>query len=466
VSRNPTGVDSDLKTAVKELAAQVEGPVFTSDEPGYSDETAGFQTGAHRAPDVIVGATGPADVSAAVRFAAARDLPVAVQGTGHGLATLTGGVLVTTARMSGIEVDPDARTARFEAGVSWSDVVRQTAPYGLAPLSGSAPHVCAMSYLLGGGIGLMVRKYGYAADHVRSIDVVTAAGEQLHVTADSDPDLFWALRGGRDNFGVATSAEIDLMPVEHIYGGGMFFDAGQYAERALTTWRRWVADQPEEMSGSIALVPFPDVPALPEPLRGKHVVHIRIAYLGTPEDGERLVEPLREIGPRIMEKVGELPYTESGSICNDPTDPMPYHGTGLLLTDVDDDFIRTLLAEGGPGAERKFILELRHLGGAVTRPPAAANSVGHRDAGFAFGVLSRLGPVDAKTAQAAQTALVAAVRPWTAWLCLNFTYGVRTAEEISTAYDVADYRRLTELKARYDEDNMFRLNHNIPPLRG
>jgi hypothetical protein len=167
-----------------------------------------------------------------------------------------------------------------------------------------------------------------------------------------------------------------------------------------------------------------------------------------------------------MEKVGELPYTESGSICNDPTDPMPYHGTGLLLTDVDDEFIRTLLAEGGPEAERKFILELRHLGGAVARPPAVPNSVGHRDAGFAFGVLSRLGPVDAETAQAAQTGLVAALRPWTAGLCLNFTYGVRTAEEISTAYDVADYRRLTELKARYDEDNMFRLNHNIPPLRG
>ncbi|HEX5115481.1 MAG TPA: FAD-binding protein [Pseudonocardiaceae bacterium] len=448
---------------MNQLAAQVDGPVFTADTPGYQDETAGFQTGTRREPDLVVGATSAADVSAAVRYAAAHDLPVGVQGSGHVLATLTGGVLVTTSRLADVRVDADARTARFGAGVAWAEVTRRTVPQGLAPLSGSAPGVCAVSYLLGGGIGMMVRKYGFAADHVRALDVVTADGEIRHVTDSEDGDLFWALRGGQDNFGIVTAAEVDLMPEPRIYGGGLFFDATRYGERALTSWRQWTADQPLEMTGSLAMVPFPDSPAVPEPLRGKHVVHIRIAYAGHPADGERLTEPLRGIGPRLLDHVHDMPYTESGSISQHPTDPMPYHGSGVMLTDIDDEFLRVLLDQVGPGAEHRLIVELRHLGGAVARPAKVPNAVGHRDARFACGMLSRLGPVDAETAEQSQTQLATALRPWTAGLCLNFTEGVRTPEEISTAYDVAGYRRLTELKARYDPRNMFRLNYNIPP---
>ncbi|HEY1572569.1 MAG TPA: FAD-binding oxidoreductase [Pseudonocardiaceae bacterium] len=446
-----------------QLALQVDGPVFTADTPGYRDEIAGFRTGTRREPDLVVGATSAADVSAAVRHAAAHDLPVGVQGSGHVLTTLTGGVLVTTSRLADVRVDADARTARFEAGAVWSDIAGRTVPMGLAPLSGSAPRVCAMSYLLGGGIGLMVRKYGFAADHVRALDVVTADGGIRHVTESDDGDLFWALRGGRDNFGIVTAAEIDLVPEPTIYGGGLFFDATRYAERALTLWRQWTADQPLAMSGSLAMVPFPDAPTLPEPLRGKHVVHIRIAYAGNPADGERLTEPLREIGPRLIDHVHDMPYTESGSISEHPTDPMPYHGSGAMITDIDEDFLHTLLDQAGPGGEHRLIVELRHLGGAAARPARVPNSVGHRDARFACGLLSRLGPVDAETAEQSHAQLMTALRPWTAGLCLNFTHGMCTADEISTAYDVAAYRRLTELKARYDPQNMFRLNYNIPP---
>ncbi len=447
-----------MTRAHAELAAKVEGAVLAPDDPGFTDATAGFQTAAHREPTVVVLAESAQDVAAAVRWATANDLPIAVQGTGHGLATMTEGVLVNMSRLTAVEVDASAATATVEAGAAWGRVVEPAAKYGLAPLSGSAPHVCATSYTLGGGMGHLARRYGYAADHVRSIEVVTADGEIRQVTAQSDPDLFWALRGGRDNFGIATRLEIELMPVERLYGGGLFFDADRAAD-VVTGWHRWLASVPEELTSSLAIVPFPDVPALPPPIRGKRAVHIRVAFLGAEDDGAKLIEPLHEIGPRLMEKVTEIPYSESGTICNDPTDPMPYHGTSAMLRDLDTDAIHTLLDTAAP----TLILELRQLGGALSRPPEVPNSVGHRDAAFALAVLSRITPNNQDTATAAHDDLGRALAPWTMGRCLNFTYGALPPEVVATAYDVLDYQRLTELKARFDPANTFRLNHNIPP---
>jgi hypothetical protein len=447
-----------MTRAHAELAAQVKGQVLAPGDRGFTDATAGFQTAAQREPTVVVLAESDEDVAAAVRWATANDLPVAVQGTGHGLATMTEGVLVNMSRLTSVDINASAATATVEAGASWRQVVEPAARHGLAPLSGSAPHVCAMSYTLGGGMGHLARRYGYAADHVRSIDVVTADGEIRHVTAKSDPDLFWALRGGRDNFGIATRMEIELMPVERLYGGALFFDADRAAD-IVTAWHDWLGDAPDELTSSLAIVPFPDVPALPPPIRGKRVVHIRVAFLGSESDGAKLIEPLHEIGPRLMEKVTEIPYSESGTICNDPTDPMPYAGTSAMLRDLDADAIATLLDTAAPN----LILELRQLGGALSRPPEVPNSVGHRDAAFALAMLTRITPNNEETAAAALDDLGRAMAPWTLGRCLNFTYGALPPEEVATAYDVLDQQRLSELKGRYDPANTFRVNHNILP---
>jgi FAD/FMN-containing dehydrogenase len=463
-STNVSAFESgDLTAATGKLAEQVHGPVLTPGDKGYDDETAGYQTIAKRAPQVVVGATGQDDVRSAVAFAVARSLPVAVQGTGHGLAPMEGGLLITTRRMTGVSIDAEARTARIEAGATWAQVVELASPYGLAPLSGSAPGVCAVSYLLGGGLGIMARQYGYGADHVLAINVVTADGALRHVTAEEDPDLFWALRGGQGNFGVATDVEVELMPVEKIYGGGLFFDAAQ-AEDVINTWQQWCDTVPEEMTSSLAMVPFPDIPVLPPPLRGKHVVHIRIAYIGDAESGEKLIKPLRAIGPTIMEGVREMPYSDSGTISNDPTDPAPYIASNAMLSGLDETAVSALLDVAGPGRSAvPLIAEFRQLGGALSRQPAVPNAVGHRDAAYAVGTLTILRSGDPDTAYAAHAELGKALAPWTVGRCLNFTYGSTTPEEVATAYDPADYRRLTELKARFDPDNVFRLNHNIPP---
>ncbi len=222
--------------------------VFKPGQDGYEAEIAGFQTAVPSKPAMVVAAASAADITEAVRFAATHELPVAVQATGHGLAVAAdGGLLISTRRMTGVEIDAAAGTARVEAGVRWGAVIEAAARHGLAPLSGSSPDVGVVGYTLAGGFGLMARRYGRAADHVRSLDVVTADGQLRHVTPESD--LFWALRGGRDNFGIVTALEFDLMPVTTLYGGGLYFEP--HAD-ILRAWRDWTAEAPDELTGTVA----------------------------------------------------------------------------------------------------------------------------------------------------------------------------------------------------------------------
>ncbi|MCJ1680429.1 FAD-binding oxidoreductase [Streptomyces sp. APSN-46.1] len=454
-----------LGPAIGELSGRVSGPVLLRGDEAYDEERTGYQTfGVHR-PALVVGATRAEDVRAAVEFAAAHDLPVAVQATGHSPAPAAdGGLLVTTRRMTDVTIDPEARTARFAAGVTSRQLIEAATPYGLAPLNGSAPGVGAVSYMLGGGLGLMARRHGYAADHIRAIDVVTADGQLRHVTGESDPDLFWALRGGRGSLGVVTGLEVDLVPVERLYGGGLYFD-GSLAEHVVNAYLRWTGTVPDEMTSSIALVPLPDIPALPPPLRGRYVVHVRVAYLGDAETGERLVAPLRALGPALADSVRELPYAESGSIHNDPVQPAPYIGTNAMTRDLDEGLVKTVLELTGPQAPVTCIVEIRHLGGALAQPPAVANAVGNRDARYMLAVLNRVAPDNLDATRAAHARLIEALEPVTTGRSLNFLYGENaTAEQVRMAYDPKDYLRLREIKAVYDPANIFRLTHNIPPI--
>ncbi|WP_308282864.1 FAD-binding oxidoreductase [Pseudonocardia nigra] len=307
-----------------ESISGVRGPVLRRGAEGFDGERAGFQTASRHEPDVLVGATGAEDVRAAVTFAAERGLPVTVEATGHGRAVpALGGVLIQTRRMTGVSVDPAGRTVRIEAGVRWGQVIDAAAVHGLTPLSGSSPEVGAVGYTLGGGLGLLARTYGYAADHVRSIDVVTGDGEARHVTADSDPDLFWALRGGGGGFGVVTALEIDLVPVATIYGGTLFFAAGP---DVLAAFQEWTALVPEELTSSVGMMTFPDVPGAPESLRGRFVASVHLAFAGAAAEGERLVAPLWAAGPVLRDTLAEMPFAASASIHNDPDGAPRVHG--------------------------------------------------------------------------------------------------------------------------------------------
>lgn len=446
------------------LISRVRGPVFQPGDAGYDSERAGFQTADQHRPEVIVGATGAADVCAAVAFAAANGKPIAVQSTGHGMAKAAeGGTLISTRRMTGVRVDAEARTACIDAGVRWEQVIHEAALFGLAPLSGSSPDVGAISYTLSGGVGLLGRHYGYAADHVRSIDVVTADARLRRVTPESDQDLFWALRGGRDNFGVVTSMEVDLVPVTQLYGGTLIFDT-DLVKDVLPAYLSWTATVPDELSSSVGLISYPDVPGFPATLRGRYVASIRIAYDGNSTAGERLVEALRSLGPRLIDSLADMPYTNSGSICNEPNTPHAYYGDGLLLREFDASTVSTVLELTGPDAPVMSVVQINHLGGALARQPAVTSAIGHRNAKYLLRIVSPLDGSDTGAARTIQQRLCEALEPWTIGRSLGFMFGEHTdSNRLRIAYQVADYQRLTELKRVYDPGNLFRLNRNIPP---
>ncbi|MBE1489463.1 FAD-binding oxidoreductase [Plantactinospora soyae] len=438
------------------------GPVARPGEQGYDDERLGLNRAVESRPAYVVGAAGDQDVVAAVRLAAAQQRAVAVLATGHGPAVpADDAVLINTRRMDGVDVDPGRRTAWIEAGTRWRQVLEQTTPHGLAPLNGSSPDVGAVGYLVGGGAGLLGRRYGFAADHVRQLRVVTADGRLREVSVDSDPDLFWAVRGGKDNFGVVVGMEVDLFPVPRLFGGGLYFPGDATAE-VLHAYADWTSRAPEEMASSVLLVQYPDDSAVPDPLRGKFVIHVRIAHSGETADGERLVKPLRDLGPTLLDTVRDMPYAEVGTIHHEPT-AVPYvaHDRNVLLSELNRDAVHAIVSNAGPKAAPPFVTELRHFGGAYGRSPKVPNCVGGRDA--AFSVFT--GTVPSAQSLRRRDELLRQLGPWrTGGTNLNFA-GVEDAEPdlVRAAYTPADFDRLTDLKTAYDPDNMFRLNFNIPP---
>ena len=457
----------DMTNETKDaLAERVRGPVLAPGDGGYDDERRGYDLSIEHRPAIVVGAATPDDVAAAVLFAHDNDLAVAVQSTGHGACVAAGdeALLVATNRLTGVAVDPASATARVEAGVRWERVIEETAQFGLAPLSGSAPFVGAVGYTVGGGLGVLARRYGYAADHVRSLELVTADGETLLVTPEEHPELFWGLRGGKDNFGIVTAMTVDLFPVSSLYGGGLFF-AAEDAARILDEYIAWTSTVPDEMTSSMALVRLPDVPAVPEPLRARFVVHLRIAYCGPQAAGEPLVAPLRAAAPPMIDTLAEIPYTAAGTIHNDPAEPVAAYGETALLRELDRGAVEALLAAVGPETDGPTVVELRQLGGALGRPPAIPNAVGHRDAAYTLFSVSEADPARLDAIRASNRALFDAMRPWDhGGVFMNFLAGAHSVgEPVRDAYEPADFQRLRTLKARYDPDNLFRLNHNIAP---
>ncbi|NYJ37476.1 FAD-binding oxidoreductase [Nocardiopsis aegyptia] len=455
-------ITSTPSALVRALSDRVSGPVATPSSDRYESERSGLQRlGRHR-PSLVVGATSAEDVRAAVAAAADHDLPIAVQASGHGTGVpLEGGVLITTGRLAGVRVDPDRRTAWVEAGAPWGDVVRATAAHGLAPLSGSAPGVGAVPYTLGGGVGLAARRYGFAADRVRRLEVVTVDGRVRRVDAEHDADLFWALRGGGGSFGVVTGMEIDLVPLRRIYGGSLFFDAGP---DILDTWYAWTRNAPEDLTSGMTVLTLPDVPGVPEPLRGRHTTQVAAVWTGPLDRGPDAVAPLRGAAPVLRDTMRELPYAESGTVYAEPDHPHGYRSRAMLLSDLDPDAAAELLRRTGPSLPFMTVVGLRHLGGALTRGPESPNAVGHRGAAYLLNVLTVAGDADTADMAALRSGAASLFGGHTLGRSLNFSFGPLAPEEVREAFAPADFGRLTRVKADTDPGDLVRANHPVPPL--
>ena len=432
--------------------------ILTRDDDAYATELAAFNLSFRLTPDVVVAAASARDVEIAVAVAARSGTTIAVVGLGHGISKdILEGIAVTTRGLAHVDVDVQALTARVGAGTSWAQVLGAVTPFGLAALCGSAPGVGVVGYTLGGGIGPIARTYGFTADHVRSFEIVTPADGLITVTAESHPDLFWALRGGKGGFGIVTALTVDLFPVREVYGGGIFFAADD-AARIAGAFGDWSETMPESVTASFALLRLPPIPDLPEPIRGKNVVHVRFAALEEPAAAERLLSLIRSLGTPLLDSVGVLPYSAIGSIHSDPVQPVAATEGGITLSSFGPDAAAALLAAAGLDTEVPLAaVEVRALGGALSREAQVPNAVGGRDSAFIVHVVSEPDSAQSKASfSAAVRGVLAALEPWRApTLLINFVgrSNAPGAEIDSWTPEVND--RLDAIRSRADPGGLF-----------
>lgn len=451
---NRCGMPIALTTLAHELGAALLQPA----EHAWNEACTGYNTAVRHAPLALVRATCAADVVSTVRFAAANDLRVAVQATGHGtFSPVTGGLLLTTSGVDHLSIDPLTRIATIGAGVRWSAVITAAAKHGLAPVGGSSGSVGVVGYLLGGGLGPLARSHGFGSDHVLGFTVVTGTGELLEVDALRHPELFWALRGGKYGLGVVTSVRLRLIPLASFYGGSLWFDA-PHSERALRGWITWTRTAHPLVSTSVAILRLPALDVLPVPLRGRQVLSLRFAYPGSADVGERLAAPLRALAPVHLDALGVMPAADIARIHSDPETPGPQWVRGQLLDAIDQRFATALLAEIGAGTHSPFATEVRHLGNATRRDTVHASAVGGRPAAYAFGFAALDAQRDAAGLPTASDRLLDTIAPWACHeTTINFTPVARSAAHHASAWSPATFARLATVRRQHDPHGLFSL---------
>ncbi|HET7053761.1 MAG TPA: FAD-binding oxidoreductase [Solirubrobacterales bacterium] len=365
----------------------IAGRIATPDDSDWDQARAAWNLAADQRPEAVAFAESAGDVAATVRFAAENDLKIAAQGTGHGaapLAPLEGTILLKTERMRGIEVDPDARTARIEAGALSLELGEAAGEHGMCSLPGSSPDVGVVGYTLGGGLSWLGRRYGFACNRVAAIELVDAEGEPHTVDAENDPDLFWAMRGGGGGYAVVTALRVNLLPIDEIYAGALLFPAEVGAD-AVRAYRDWAATAPDEATTVVRFLTPPPIPDVPEPIRGVPLLTIDGACIGGQAEGEATIAPLREIGETIMDTFAWMPTAGLSRIHMDPEHPVPGIGGGMTIGELSDETIDAFVSVAGPESGSPLLLsELRQLGGALGRPDENGGALSHLDAGFAM----------------------------------------------------------------------------------
>jgi FAD/FMN-containing dehydrogenase len=413
-------------------------------------------------PVAVVFPEAAEDVAAVVGLARADGLRVASQGTGHSagpLGPLEGTILVRTSRMRGVEIDAEGNRARVRAGALWGEVVPAAARHGLAGLAGSAKDVGVVGYTLGGGIGWLARRHGLACSSVLAGEAVTADGRIARVDADSEPDLFWALRGGGGSFAIVTALEFALYRVAEVYAGALFWPLERAGE-VLHVWRELVAVAPDELTSLGRLMQFPPIPEVPEPFRGRAFVLVEAAYCGPEADGAALLQPLRGLGPE-MDTLATIPVDGLSELHMDPPQPVPFAGDGMLLSELPAEAVDAVVGIAGAGSGSPLLsVEVRHLGGALANASAANGAMSSIDAGFALYAVGMAMDAETKAAVQAHAAKVQdALAAWSAGRSfMNFTERRADPGEF---FDATTYERLRRVKAEYDPDDVIRGNHSI-----
>ena len=443
-----------MSSITPEITSIFAGPVFTPGDPGYAPEITGMNLAPRRTPELVVGATTAGDVANAVRYAGQRGLPLSVIGGGHGAASIPTGLTITTRRMDRVRIDAERRTATFDAGVLWRPVVEAASAHGLLPIAGSLSAVGAAGYLLGGGTSPLGRSHGYSSDYVESMNVVTGTGEIVTASDSSNPELFWALRGGKFGLGIVTEIVLRLVELRQVYGGALTFAEDQMDD-VFRGWIDWTRTADEQVTTSFATVAFPDMDGMPPQFRGKRISFLRFAYPGDLERGAELAAPLRALAPALHDDIGPLPVDQLDRIHNDPTTPVAAWEVGGQLTALDGAFADVWLAHFGAGKQPPLhVSELRHGGAAQHHAPPSGDAVANRDAHFTMNTICTAPDLFAEVAPAYAGSLLDAIGGWTLPVAnINFIGN----NPLATPWDSATLAKLNAVRHAVDPDGIFAL---------
>ncbi len=447
------------QTDIRELAERIDGAVVVPSDEAWDESRRAWNLAADQRPAAVVVPENVGDVIEIVEFAREAGLRVAPQGTGHGamaMGDLADTMLVKLHKLRSVTVDPETQTARVGAGTIWIEVVEAAAEHGLAALAGSSPDVGVVGYTLGGGLSWLGRKYGIGANQVTAIEVVTADGRLHRVDRDSEPDLFWALRGGGGNFGIVTAIEFRLFPVSQVYAGILWFPVDRAGE-VLAEWRAWTDGLPDETSSVGRILQLPPLEEIPEPVRGKSFVVVEVIHCGDENEGRNLVAPLRALGP-VMDTIDRIPIQALSHLHMDPEHPVPGSGDGMTLDDVDAETIDAVVSNsvGSP----LLSVEIRQLGGEISRSLPEHGALASFGAPFIMYAVGIAPTAEALAAvQRSVATLRTALAPWESeHTYLNFT---ETKRKASTLWSETSYHRLRRIKATVDPLNLIRSNHEL-----
>jgi FAD/FMN-containing dehydrogenase len=454
-----------LLETIDEFEGTLRGTLIGPDDPEYDEARTIYNGMIDKRPRLIARCANVADVIAAVEYGRKLGLDTAIRGGGHngpGLAVVDDGLVIDLSDMKGIRVDPEARTARVEPGCTWGDVDHATHAFGLATVSGVLSTTGVGGLTLGGGHGYLTRRYGLTMDNLLSADVVLADGRLVHASADEHPDLYWALRGGGGNFGVVTSFEYRLHPVETVTAGPMFWPLDR-VERTLRWYRDWLPQAPEDVYAFYLTAEVPSGEPFPEEVQGEKVCGLLWCCTGPEDETAAAMQEAREVAEPLFELTGSMPYPALQSMFDGlypPGDQWYWKG----------DFVRELsdaaIAEHLRYAEvpsSKSTMHLYPIDGAVHRVGADETAWAHRDATWSMVIAG----VDSDPANMEKVIDWArsywrALHPHSAGASyINFMME-EGQERIRATYG-ANYERLQAVKARYDPDNFFHVNQNIQP---
>jgi FAD/FMN-containing dehydrogenase len=453
--------------ALEDLTAAFGGELIRPGDASYESARRVWNGMIDRRPELIARCTGVADVKAADSFAREQGLLTAVRGGGHnvaGNAVCDDGIVIDLSPMKGVHVDPVARTARAQPGVTWGEFDRETQVFALATTGGLVSTTGIAGLTLGGGIGWLARKHGTSCDNLLSADVVTADGRLLTGSATENADLFWGLRGGGGNFGVVTSFEYRLHPVGPAVLAGPVFHAGENAGEVLRFFRDYVGTAPDELTVVASFMRAAPAPFLPPEAHGTLVVALAVCYAADLEAGERVLRPLRAFGNPLADLIQPMPYTSLQSMMDEGYPPgLQNYWKSSYVDELSDDAIDTVLEHARRMTSPRSGFYFEHLGGAIARPPEQT-AFGHRDPTFDLAILSLWDDPGESDEHIAWTRdFWEAMQPYATQGVYVNNLGNEGEERVRAAYAPPTYERLVQLKEKYDPENFWRLNQNIAP---